>query len=365
MSKKEISNLTSDEYEPEEMPKRDVFWGDLTRVTSDEDKKEYLVSTENLIHVSGGGIPLLFGNEQSNIWQAVVETASNNGGQIEFAGVTFSLDELKLLGEFYRFLRDKKKKSFTCIDDRLKVGQDGHDPKTCFIHEGCGAAGAIDATIKEALSSLISDTTVENLAVEELGQEKKQPLVEDMREAHETSVILITFGSNGQAVNPDRFDDFRDNNALPMNATIPLELVEDFISYIVSLDPVVNHSHKREELLSVLFKWNVDIAKAVINNKKHNHNGGAENILVVAHCPGELGHQSINVLRRYLINIDQQDQAGKQVTDKTDSSQEVRDVDQNQQDPTAGQVTDQTESGKDTGDVRGGKVVKDRYFILS
>lgn len=270
-----------------------------------KDPKEYLTQAENIIHVYGGGIPLLFGSPESSVWAKIKQTAEQNDGEINVAGINFTTSELGLLGEFYRFLRDFENKSFTCIDDRLKIDSITHGNDThgkCLVHQSCGAAAAVGRAIAESLATAgAGPADLEDIALKELGQTEKQPLAAGMESAHNTSTILLNFGSDGLVVKPDVFDTLVDEAALPMNVTIPLQLVESFAIYKLALDENTRAEGVRSSLPSALFKWNADIAKAVIGDKAHNE-GGSENILVVSYTPPDLGQQPLDVLHRYLID---------------------------------------------------------------
>ena len=58
-----------------------------------------------LVFVAGGGLPLVFGNKDSQIWKAFEEALKNNNQNIDVAGVSFSKNDFLYLGNFYRFLK--------------------------------------------------------------------------------------------------------------------------------------------------------------------------------------------------------------------------------------------------------------------
>lgn len=287
--------------EPDAETRRDDWWGGITRKGITKVFEEDLEQKEGLVNLAGGGLLPLLGDPKSDIWAAMTDIFETDE-EIEIAGISFTKAQLELLGDFSRYLRDEKEISFICIDDRLMPGAEGHDPKNCSIHEGCGAAGAIEKAISQSVRFISAGSTVADMALSELGQVNKQKLVKGMEGAHETSTILVTFDPQALVVKPERFDKFREEKALPMNVTIPLQLIESYIAHRDLLDEKTNHNSLREALLNVLFKWNVDIAKAVIGNKAHNNDGGTSNVLVVAHTPLSLGQQPLDVLHSKLID---------------------------------------------------------------
>ena len=64
-----------------------------------------------LAYVAGGGLPLVFGDslseevEPSEIWEAIKAAAAEKQDTVEIAGIFFTLKELSLMGDFYRFIK--------------------------------------------------------------------------------------------------------------------------------------------------------------------------------------------------------------------------------------------------------------------
>jgi hypothetical protein len=251
-SKKEERTWTKADLEAER-PTRDNCWAKMLSKHS-----EHMMPLDKILHFSGGGLILLFGDAatQNQIWSGLVEAAAKNRGNVEIFGVSFSLSELSMLGDFARFAYGLGYK-FHCIDERLD--EDGqHDD--CLIHESCGAIGAVQEAIFVATGG---KTDVEAEAMETFQQPVEQHFASEMSATrHETATIYVTYGTNGQCIQPKLRTQIREQNALPMNVTIPIELMAKFVKArngVVSL----------KSLQELVVKWNIGIARKVIGDE-HN-----------------------------------------------------------------------------------------------
>ena len=61
----------------------------------------------------------LFGNATAEIWKAISDQVGVQEDKIEIAGILFARQELEALGEYYRWLKKQKGFNFHCIDERL------------------------------------------------------------------------------------------------------------------------------------------------------------------------------------------------------------------------------------------------------
>lgn len=216
------------------------------------------LSERKVVFVAGGGLPSRFGIEKSEIWQAIAKRAENNN--IEIAGISFSLEDLTLLGDYYRFLRDDKGMSLHCIDERLvdDVANSSHE-----VHDKCGACAAVAAAAG-------IESKVEDVLLAELHQEAKQGVYEDMPD-HESMTILVDFHGSDVVLDEKRAE-LKAKKALPFNVSLPLELISEWAE---------TKGGNAEALIKVLVKWNVQIARNIIEGH-HNtlHKLAGETIIV-------------------------------------------------------------------------------------
>jgi len=106
--------------------------------------QEWLQDIEGqLVFVAGGGLPLTFGSPDSEIWRSIESAAEKNGETINIAGISFTLAELRIMGDFYRFTKESGY-SLHCIDERL---EDDLGSLNNQVHEHCGACAASHAAI--------------------------------------------------------------------------------------------------------------------------------------------------------------------------------------------------------------------------
>lgn len=235
-------------------------------VKKPEANLEDLSKETRILFAAGGGLPLLFGEENNEIWKAMVEKGKADGGKLNIAGVEFGLDELSKMGEFYRRLHNQ---GFVlhCIDERLS-DDIAHREKE--VHEHCGACAALQGTLDFGAS--IEDLLQQILKQGELG---KQPLREGMEAEHDSLVILVDYiGSH--VVARDKRAMFQERHALPFNVSMPLSLIEEWAA---------ERSADAGQLLDTLARWNVQIARNIISG--HNALNQAEEQMVVVKYVGE------------------------------------------------------------------------------
>lgn len=214
---------------------------------------------QKIAFVAGGGLPLLFGTD-NDLWKNMQQSMQED--VINLAGIDFTKAELTSLGNFYRFM-SAQGISLHCIDERCI---DDIDHAGVQVHEHCGACAAVAATIEKQLGKKIDvETTVHDLLTENEGQ-NKQPIHPEMKEAHASMVVLIDL-SGADVVKPDSRDALRAHDALPFNVSLPLDMVQDYIDQLVLEEPQVHA--ETERLISALARWNVQIARNIINGH-HN-----------------------------------------------------------------------------------------------
>jgi len=215
-----------------------------------------------LAYVAGGALPLVFGREESKIWQSLVLEFSKNQKKLVIAGVEFDQIDLELIGEFYRYIKSTGKlvnrKTFHCIDERLADELGSLDLQ---VHEHCGACQAVHQVVGH---SLPEGTTVEDCLLSEVEEKYlgKQKIYSGMPE-HCSIVILIDFQGVDTFAREDGRVLLRDHGALPFQVSLPVKEIHEFIKSH-QLD-----SDKQDQLLKALVNWNVQIARNIIGGE-HN-----------------------------------------------------------------------------------------------
>ncbi|MFZ5437996.1 MAG: hypothetical protein ACOZAK_03005 [Patescibacteria group bacterium] len=204
-----------------------------------------------IVFVAGGGLPLTFASEDSQIWAAIEKVASETGGRINIAGVNFSLRELSLMGDFYRFLKQDGY-SLHCIDERLEDNL-GNEAKQ--VHEHCGACAASHAVIGAHLDG----ENVEDLLLKELGEEilGKQRIYHSMPN-HDPISIYVDFHGDEAVIDENKRSKLRNSHALAFQVSLPVNKLEAFLT------ERGNVAAEQEMLLGGLVKWNVQIARNII-----------------------------------------------------------------------------------------------------
>lgn len=225
------------------------------------------LSEKNVVFAAGGGLPSRFGVEESEIWQALSRNAQE--GIVQVAGINFTLDDLALIGDYYRFLRDEKNFALHCIDERL-VDDVAHG--STEVHDKCGACAAI------AAAGGIQGN-VEDILLAELGQESKQGVYDDMPD-HESLSILVDFHGADVVLGKKR-EELKAQKALPFNVSIPLEYVAQWAE---------SRGQQAADLLPILAQWNVQIARNIIGGHHNTLHAEADKAQIITDQRGEDGN---------------------------------------------------------------------------
>lgn len=202
-----------------------------------------------LVFAAGGGLPLIFGKQDSAIYQRISAQAEANNNQVVIAGETFSKQELEALGEYYRFLR-KQGLILHCIDERLAGDHEG------CVHDECGACAAVEASIG------LRGASVEDMLLAELQQQDlgKQAIHEGMS-SHDSSVILIDLTGQVAVTDAELVRELKNHSSLPFQVSLSVQKIEQFLQQ----RPLV----EQDLLLQALVKWNVQIARNIVGGH-HN-----------------------------------------------------------------------------------------------
>ncbi len=231
-----------------------ALWGEVQA-----QPEAFIASNQRLAYVAGGGAVLRFGVDgpADSAWNKMMSSAVDQ--QITIAGVSFSLEELKTMGDFYRWLKQEKGKNLHCIDERLD-----EDPayEKHEIHCGCGACAAIRAAVGDPDTVDYEVKLAQELGQLENGQAKRQPILKEMESAHASISILVDYSGEGRTVSAGKRSELQTQDALPFNVSLPLEYIREFAQA---------KGVEAESLISTLARWNVQIARNII--------GGAHNVL--------------------------------------------------------------------------------------
>ncbi len=243
-----------------------------------------------IVFVAGGGLPLTFASEDSQIWAAIEKVASETGGKLSIAGVEFSLRELGLMGDFYRFLKQDGY-SLHCIDERLEDDL-GNEAKQ--VHEHCGACAASHTVIGAHLNG----ANVEDLLLKELGEEilGKQRIYNSMPN-HDSISIYIDFHGDEAVIDENKRTQLRNNHALAFQISLPVNKIEVFLAERGT------SVAEREMLLGVLVKWNAQIARNIIGGS-HNEMQKFANQTVAIFDQREVNtHQLVASLKELISDV--------------------------------------------------------------
>lgn len=234
------------------------------------------LSSQKVMFAAGGGLVTRFGENESEIWKGLVEVATD--GEVEVAGVGFSIKELEEMGDFYRYSKERGL-CFHCIDERLEGDEECLEDE---VHSMCGACAAVgQATGLDGVEDKLCD---------ELEQQTKQEVYEDMPN-HDSMVILVDLNGADVVLGKKR-EELKEKRALPFNASIPLDRVSQWSE---------GDEEKAKDLISTLVKWNVQIARNIIGGDHNELQGLAKETIIVVdqrkvdrgellmHAMGELG----------------------------------------------------------------------------
>jgi len=199
---------------------------------------------DGIVFVAGGGVAELLGDDESKTWGKLKAQAEQNDDTVEINGIEFTISELELMGEFYRWL----KQAGHCIDERL---DEGHPNAKSKVHFDCGLAAAASGAVKGTGEQL------EDEAIDILRCEVKQPLLDYLTKNHFSLTVLIDTGNGHLAVREDKRQEMHDANALPFNVSLPLDRIANFLQE-------KQYEERADELMGALYKWNVQMAINII-----------------------------------------------------------------------------------------------------
>jgi hypothetical protein len=195
----------------------------------------------------GNGV-ILFSDE-NKLTEMINKSAIDD--HFSIAGVKFTIQELKHIGGFYKYLQEVGYGKIKCMDERIDLDAEHADSG---IHEHCGAAGGIGASCNNK-----SGVEIEDIACQLTNEKDKAEIIKGM-EHHEALAIKIDLSNELYDVKPGMNPKLRDNAALPFHISLPLEHITKYTNN--------NHLTIDNVLLSLL-RFNVQIAVNIIKN---NHN---------------------------------------------------------------------------------------------
>lgn len=244
----------------------------------------------NIVFVAGGGLPLTFASEDSKIWAAIEAVAEDNTGNITIAGVEFTLRELGLMGDFYRFLKQDGY-SLHCIDERLEDDL-GNESKQ--VHEHCGACAASHAVIGEHLDGV----HVEDLLLKELGEDVlgKQRIYDSMPN-HDSMSVFVDFQGDEAVIDEAKRTQLRENHSLAFQVSLPVEKIEAFLIERGEVE------HEQEMLLMALVKWNVQIARNIIGGDHNEMHQFADKTVMVFDQRSVTEHPLVDSFKQLISDV--------------------------------------------------------------
>ena len=247
-----------------------------------------------LAYVAGGGEPLVYGNENSKIWQAMMRAAEQNEGMIAIAGITFALADLALMGDFYRYIHsavsNEEAVSLHCIDERLV---DDLNNVSAQVHEHCGACAATQASIEPWIEP---GQTVEDLLLAELGGDAKQKIYDEMPN-HVSLAILVDFHGDEAVVNEEKRAELRAAGALAFQVSLPVLRIEAFIRESALDDATA------DRLMNVLVQWNVQIARNIIGGDHNDLQAFADHALIIMDKRSVEDHPLVTALYEHIQTV--------------------------------------------------------------
>lgn len=247
-----------------------------------ENPHEFIENFEGIMFCAGGALVLEFGDDNSDLWPEILACADEHGS-VEIAGVTFEVDNLAMMGDFYRWLAQKGI-ILHCIDERLDEGK--HTGSQ--IHCECGACGGIDKLLMSRFKK--SQKTEERLAANKdyvPEDAEKQPLLPGMPH-HASRAIHVSISDKTSAPKSSVRSLMKENDALTFNVSLPLGLMKDFCQ---------ETSNDYQTLVETLVKWNVQIAKNIIDGD-HNDLGAhrAQTLLLLNQLDGQPDKELVDAL---------------------------------------------------------------------
>ena len=248
--------------------------------------------TGKLAYVAGGGLVLTFGDKSSMLWQAMEAAASQNDGTVFIAGVSFRIDNLSLMGDFYRFLKTLGIK-LHCIDERL---EDDLTHINSEVHEHCGACAAAHSFIKEHLEVLLTqrieekklkgeatttleellEADLEDILIRELGENAvgKQKIYKSMPN-HTSLSIFVDLHGDEAIVDEAKRATLRENNELAFQVSLPVALIDTFV------EKMHLQADEKTTLLETLVKWSVQIARNIIGAQNNLRDQAQQTVIIL------------------------------------------------------------------------------------
>lgn len=256
----------------------DVINNAWQEIIADPDQLTDL-STQNIVFCAGGGLALRFGEPESGIWKAM--EASAQKGLLKVAGIEFKIEDLKILGDYYRFLKGQGF-NFHCIDERLE----GDEQHLCDeVHKSCGACAAVGNA-----SNL---QNLEDLLLSELGQKAKQEIYSDMPD-HESLVILVDLHGSDVVLGEKR-NELKGRKALPFNVSLQLDHIRGFLESRPEVDS--------SQLVNTLVLWNVQIARNIIGEHHNKLHASADDTIIVLDTRGVVQDSHYDEFEKAINNV--------------------------------------------------------------
>lgn len=170
-------------------------------------------------------------------------------GKANVAGAELTGEELTWIGQYYAGIDKKHNMKGRCMDERIDERKG-----TSGIHDECGAAGAIGAVVGK------SGKEVEDIAVRLTGEDHKMGLIDGIGH-HEAVTVMVQLGKQPYSLDTGKYDEARENAALPFHTFIDVEEVASFAK---------EHGLNRVDVFKALLKWNPQIAINIMTGS-HNH----------------------------------------------------------------------------------------------
>ena len=240
--------------------------------------KEYQSNGGPNAYVAGGGLVEVFGSKESKIWNYIETSAAENQNKLTIAGIEFNTADLSAMGGFYRWLKDTKNFSFHCIDERLLEDDEHLDVE---VHCKCGACAAVQAAVMGSIPNPenVSADYMEELLFSELypdvSGKTKQDLLPGTEDAHVSRSILVDLSTTPKDLSEAAKDEALQSYGLPFSVSIPLEYVQEYAAEQNMDDAAV------KSLLTVLVKWNVQIAQNIIAGHHNDLHELADQSLII------------------------------------------------------------------------------------
>ncbi len=216
--------------------------------------------------VAGGELlSQVFGpNVKPEISQKVAAALEAGNGTLTIAGITFTQEQLQLLGSFYTHLQEHKQYKLHCIDERLVDDVQASEQQS---HESCGACAATAAALGLEATELLNMVNTDP-------DKKLQAIDPTLAHHHSSMSILVDFHGRDVLIEEQR-SEFRDKNALPFNISLPVIEIAEFIR-TNQLDVTA-----KEQLITALLLWNPGLARKIIGGDHNTLQTVSENTQII------------------------------------------------------------------------------------